>query len=454
MEQNIVLKQITTLSPQTIQSLEILQMETQELLDYIEEQAQENPTIEVDYKSNLLKEYNDIKKKLNWLESSDTQNVYYYKADKDEGFHNGVYDFSSSEEEDLCSYAKSQLNDIKPGSKLEKAVSFIIDNLNERGYLEEDNRVIARITGFSEDIVERAVKKVQSLEPAGIGARNLKECLNLQLKRYNCDNQLAYDIVDGYLEAVGKSHYRLISRELAADVKEVREICNYIKSLNPKPGIGFSANENPKYIIPDVIIKKTKDGFEVVSNDNYFPSIRISKYYRELLNNTDEKIVKEYLVNKIRKVKWVIKSIEQRKSTILRCAECILEMQEEFFKHGPANLVPMSFSDISHKLDVHESTVSRSLRNKYLQCNFGIFPMKFFFSRAVGNENDVTKHSPEAIKSVIEKIINDEDKRKPISDNKLSEMLMKKRIDISRRTITKYREELGIANSVERKALD
>ena len=140
---------------------------------------------------------------------------------------------------------------------------------------------------------------------------------------------------------------------------------------------------------------------------------------------------------------------EHRKSTILRCTECILEMQEEFFKHGPRHLVPMSLSDLSGRLEIHESTVSRSLRNKYLQCNFGVFPMKFFFSRAVGNVTN--EHSPEAIKSVIKELIDNEDKRKPLSDKKLSDMLIEKRIDISRRTITKYREELGIANSVERK---
>lgn len=447
MEQNIVLKQTTTVSPQIIQSLEVLQMETQELLEYIEEQTQENPALEVEYKTE--KEYDDIAKKMNWLESTDTQNGYYYRSDSNGEAGNNSCLCQKREDEDLRSYLWSQINDIKPGGKLGTVVDLIIDNLDGRGYLKESDSVIADMTGLSEDIVKFAVRKVQSLEPAGVAARNLQECLTIQLKRNKCKNWYAYTIVARFLEEVGKSHYALISKRLSLDVKEVRDICDTIKGLNPSPAIGFSADVRTNYIIPDIIVNNIDGRLEIMSNDTYFPTIRISRYCNELLHNAPEKHVEEYLVDKIKKAKWVIKSIEQRKSTILRCAECILMMQEDFFKRGPRHLVPMSLSDLSEKLDIHESTVSRSLRNKYLQCNFGIFPMKYFFSRAVGDQT--RELAPEAIKSVIKEMIDNEDKRKPLSDNRLSERLMDKAINISRRTVAKYREELGIPNSVGRK---
>ena len=311
MEQNLVLKQTVTLSPQTIQSLEVLQMETQELLDYIDEQTQENPALEVEYKSQIEKEYDDIKRKLKWLESTDTQNGYYYRADNDD-LENEPYQYSHNEDRDLRSYLWSQISGIEPGSELEKAVDFIIDNLDGRGYLNETDIVIADMTGLSMDTVAGAVKKVQSLEPAGVAARDLQECLRIQLERNQCEDQFAYQIVDRFLEDVGKSHYGLIAKSLAIDVREVREICDAIKGLNPNPAIGFSPNENTNYIIPDVIVTKVDDHFEILSNDSHFPSIKISRYCRELLHNTVEKHVEEYLVDKIRKAKWVIKSIENQ----------------------------------------------------------------------------------------------------------------------------------------------
>jgi len=453
MEQNIVLKQTGTLSPQTIQSLEVLQMETQELIDYIEEQTQENPALEVEYKSQAEKDYDDIQKKLNWLESTDTQNRYYYQSDNDTGrdMENRSFYINAREDENLRRYLWSQIDDIKPGSKQEKLVDLIIDNLDSRGYLKETIHVIAGMAGLSEDAARAAVKKIQSLEPAGIGARCLRECLIIQLKRNKCTDRSAYRIVDRFLAEVGKNHYGLIAKRLCLGVKEVREICDRIKALNPNPAKGFFTNDTTNYIIPDIIVRTIDGHFEIQSNDTYFPSIKISRYCKELLHNTSEKKVEEYLVDKIRKAKWVIKSIEQRKSTILRCAECILEMQEDFFRHGPRHLIPMSLSDLSSQLDIHESTVSRSLRNKYLQCNFGVFPMKFFFSRAVGREEN--ERSPEAIKSIMKEMIRHEDTKKPLSDKALSDRLEAKSIHVSRRTIAKYREELGIPNSVGRKTL-
>ena len=194
------------------------------------------------------------------------------------------------------------------------------------------------------------------------------------------------------------------------------------------------------------------DHFEVLANDYFFPSLHMSGYYQQLMKDTEDQEVKDYLTSKVRQAKWVVRSIEQRRSTLLSCAQCILELQEPFFRKGPGHLSPMSLADVAQRLEVHESTVSRAIRDKYLQCSMGVYPLSYFFSRSLGGSGDGEEGaSPEAAKILLRKLVEEEDKAHPLSDQKLSQLMGEQGCVISRRTVAKYRDELGIPSTTGRR---
>jgi RNA polymerase sigma-54 factor len=238
----------------------------------------------------------------------------------------------------------------------------------------------------------------------------------------------------------------------------VREAYEVIRSLCPKPGSGFSARETPVYITPDIIVVSFSDHFELLTNDYYFPSLSISGYYRSLMKESADDEVKAYLTDKIRQAKWVMKSIEQRRSTLMGCAQSIVELQEAFFRKGPGHLVPMTLADVAGKLGIHESTVSRAVKDKYIQCSMGVYPMGYFFSRGLSAAGAASAGkggaSPDAAKALIKKLIAGEDRKKPLSDQKLTELMERQGVILSRRTVAKYRDELGIPGTTGRKEYD
>ena len=260
-------------------------------------------------------------------------------------------------------------------------------------------------------------------------------------------------ILEGYLDALSKSRYGLIARELKAGQEEVRAACELIRSLNPRPGTGFAARENLTYINPDIIVVSFPDHFELLTNDYYFPTLNISGYYTRLLQESDDEQVKEYLTGKVRQAKWMVKAIEQRRSTLMACAQCILELQEDFFRHGPGHLVPLSLADVAGHIGVHESTVSRAVKEKYIQCSMGVYPLSYFFSRSLGAaaSSGEEASSPDAAKALLKKLIAEEDKRRPLSDQKLCEQMAAQGCAISRRTVAKYRDELHIPSTAGRR---
>ena len=447
MELSMNLRQTQTLSPQMMQSMEILQMGSQELLEFIEETTQTNPVLEVDEKYDRRDEFDLMRRKLEWLEATDTQNSWYHRQDVEEdadpmanygGVENG--------EEDLYRYVLSQLRLLPLARDVMAAAVFVVESLNGSGWLDDDVPALAEAFGCGRDTMERALEAVQGLEPAGVAARNLSECLRLQLLRRGGDNTLALRIVERHLDALARSRFGLIAKELGASAEEVREACALIKSLNPKPGTGFAAREHLTYINPDIIVVSFADHFEVLANDYFFPSLHMSGYYQQLMKDTDDQEVRDYLTGKVRQAKWVVRSIEQRRSTLLSCAQCILELQTPFFRKGPAYLAPMSLADVARRLEVHESTVSRAIRDKYLQCSMGVYPLSYFFSRGLGGDGEEGA-SPEAAKLLLRRLIGEEDKAHPRSDQKLSQLMGEQGCAISRRTVAKYRDELGIPST-------
>lgn len=455
MELELTQRQGQTLSPQMIQSTTILQMTSQELEEYLETVLQENPVLELDVPHDPPDPADDLRQKLEWLEANDLQNREYHwqdsQADADPLRNYGTVD---REKESLYHHLQLQLETMQLDGSVADCARMLAASLNQNGWLDEELSVIALEIGQPVSAVEQSLSVVQSLEPAGVGARNLTECLHLQLFRQQPVNELAVQIVEQYLDALSKNRYGLIARSLGVEQSEVLIACELIRSLNPRPGSDFTADQSPAYITPDIIVAAVADHFELAHNDRLFPVLNISPYYTSLLKESDDKQVQDYLTNKLRQAKWTIRAVDQRKATLTACVQCILEIQEDFFRRGEGYLKPMSRADIAQRVGLHESTVSRAVNGKYLQCAQGTYPLSYFFSRGLGPGETGQNVSADGAKALLKKLIDSEDPRKPLSDQKLCEHMAVKGCILSRRTVAKYRDELGIPGTSGRKIRD
>lgn len=454
MDNVLVQRQGQVLSTQMIQSVEILQMSTQELVEYLETTIQENPVLELQEHHDVPEEPKDLRRKLEWLESMDPQNRSYYRQDYEQDtdflYKYGTVDDRS---ENLHEYILAQIQALELPLAVAACARLIADSLNQNGWLDESILQLAQDFGRTEEMMERGLAVVQSLDPPGVAARNLSECLNLQLMRRVPRDMLALQIVGEHLEALSRNHYRLIAQTLKVEERDVRRSCDLIRSLDPRPGARFTVHEHPSYITPDIIIAKTPNGFELLANEHILPSLHISNYYIRLLRESDDAQVKDYLTEKMGQAKWVIQAVEQRHKTLMACATCIFELQENFFKRN-GYLMPLTLADVAEQIGVHPSTVSRAINGKYLQCARGVYPLGHFFSHRLNHIPGDGEASSDAAKACLKKLIDQEDKRKPLSDQKLSDHMVACGFTIARRTVAKYREELGIPGATGRKTID
>ena len=458
MDLKLQVKQTQTLSQRMIQSAEILQMTSQELNTYINELALENPVIDIVEPPTAQEQRESIEQQ-EWLNSFNEENYYLYQRQNNDD----DYDFKSSwnintdDGETLQDYLWSQLITENFTDQETEIIKFMLECLDNKGYLEESIETIASYFGTDTELVEDLLSDLQALDPSGVCARSLEECLKLQLERRNMLTPVLESIIDNCLEMVAKNQIPAIARKLRLSPAETAGYCQIIRSLNPKPGVSFSSRDQLRYIIPDVTIVKFKDHFDILLNESMYPTIELNSYYRQMNQNPESSELKEYLGNKIRQAEWVKQCVTQRGKTLMQVSRAILEHQEEFFTFGPAHLSPLRLADIAQELDIHESTVSRAVSKKYLQCSWGVYPMNFFFSRSVavqessGNENGAQSVTAADIKRVLREIIEEENKKKPYSDRLLGEKLAERGISISRRTVAKYREDEGIADASGRK---
>lgn len=458
MDLKLQVKQTQTLSQRMIQSAEILQMTSQELNTYINELALENPVIDIVEPPTAQEQRESIEQQ-EWLNSFNEENYYLYQRQNNDD----DYDFKSSwnintdDGETLQDYLWSQLITENFTDQETEIIKFMLECLDNKGYLEESIETIASYFGTDTELVEDLLSDLQALDPSGVCARSLEECLKLQLERRNMLTPVLESIIDNCLEMVAKNQIPAIARKLRLSPAETAGYCQIIKSLNPKPGVSFSSRDQLHYIIPDVTIVKFKDHFDILLNESMYPTIELNSYYRQMNQNPESSELKEYLGNKIRQAEWVKQCVTQRGKTLMQVSRAILEHQEEFFTFGPAHLSPLRLADIAQELDIHESTVSRAVSKKYLQCSWGVYPMNYFFSRSVavqessGNENGAQSVTAADIKRVLREIIEEENKKKPYSDRLLGEKLAERGISISRRTVAKYREDEGIADASGRK---
>jgi len=330
----------------------------------------------------------------------------------------------------------------------------LIGNIDEGGFLKASTNELIFSTNAPKETIERVVELIQSFDPPGVGARDLRECLMLQLERIGKHQSLEYRILDRCFPLLGKRKFPDIARDLGQSLDAVVQAAKRISHLNPRPGGAFRG-DTETYVTPEVFITRAEDGeYQISVNNDHIPRIRISNTYKDLLSTSSSATdLKEYIREKIRSGKFLIKSIDQRQQTITKIAHEILRRQRDFFDHGITHLKPMTMMQVAEQVGVHETTVSRAVSGKYLECPQGLFELKFFFTSGIqtASGEDVSNAS---VKDLINDMVRDENPSKPLSDDQIVKLLMGKEIKIARRTVAKYRGELNILPSHLRKQYD
>lgn len=451
MELSLKLKQ--QLSQQQIQSIEILQLSALELEQYLQNFAEENPVVDLERGaySESIPNSDDALRRMKWLEDGDYQNRYYIRAERDTLDPFYQVGNAGGLEETLSSFLQRQLHRLHLGPSMHELVDYLIFCLDDDGYFRIPLAELASELKIPLFRLASALNILRSLEPAGVGAESLSQCLELQLTRAKYSGP-ALAIVREHLDSLARHHYREIAGKLSISVEEVHAARQVIQSLEPRPGFLFSAEEQIPYIQPDLYVVELDGRLTAYPRQDYSNSFNINGYYRDLYAECTDAETREYLSEKLRQAEQVLGAMQRRTRTIQRCAQAIVDHQQAFFRHGPKALRPLLMTDVAQKLDLHESTISRTIREKYLQCAHGVFPLRYFFvNSAVTAPEEVQTASATAAKSLLQTVIAQEDKTRPLSDQKIAEQMEKLGCPISRRTVSKYREELNIPSTFGRK---
>ncbi len=356
-------------------------------------------------------------------------------------------------ETSLTEYLLWQLS-LAVHSEREKQIgAYLIGNIDDDGYLQCEIDEVATALGVSCEAVEGVLAIVQSFDPAGVGARDLQECLLIQLRHLGTEDSLAGDIVRCYLAQIDERHFRKIAKELEAPLDEVIAAVKLIRELDPKPGSRYNAHR-VEYIVPDVVVVKMGDDYQVILNDDGMPRLRINSLYQSILRRGDamQGETKEYLEDKFRSALWLMKSIEQRRQTLLKVAKSLCKFQRDFLDKGLPYLKPLVLKDVAEDIGMHESTVSRVTTNKYIHTPQGVFELKFFFHSGLDSFGGDAMSSV-MVKDIIRKAVLAEDSASPLTDQQLVKLLEDRGIKIARRTVAKYRQELRIPPASRRKRI-
>ncbi|MGD8393193.1 MAG: RNA polymerase factor sigma-54 [Desulfobacterales bacterium] len=474
LRQQLKLTQQLIMTPQLQMAIKLLQLSRLELLDTIRQELEENPALE---------EVQESASEESVAESSDKSSEEATTTEEvtiDEKIHDDI-DWSNylgeyntpgrvnyeAEDKDTPRFEafiapKKSLRDhllwqflmIKPTREEESIASQIVGNLNADGFLDSTVEELAMMSNTSVEAVEQTLLQMQSFDPIGVCARDLKECLLIQAKHFGFENTVVCDIINNHLHDLEKKNYKGICKALKISMDEVVSTVNIIKAFEPKPGRQFS-EETPQYINPDIYVYKLEDDFVIMLNDDGMPKLRVNSFYKKTISR-GKKIsgeAEDYIQDKIRSAAWLIKSIHQRQKTIYKVMESILKFQRDFFEKGIAHLKPMVLRDVAQDINMHESTISRVTTNKYAYTPQGIFELKYFFNSSIrrANGGDIASAS---VQEKIRQIIASENPKKPYSDDKISQLLKQDHaIHIARRTVAKYREMLKVLPSNKRKQI-
>jgi len=381
-----------------------------------------------------------------------------YFHDRDIGFTaaEGIsksFDNFLTERPSLYDHLLFQLNLVCKDAQDLATGQYIIGNIDPQGYLCVDEDDISAQTGGDLERVQKVLAIVQSFHPHGIGARNLKECLLIQLHHYGKQNSMAEVIISNYLDDLASGKVAKIAQALGTTVQRVQEACDLIRTLDPKPGLQYSPVDEVKYIIPDAIVEKVEGEYVVILNDSASPRLVVNQMYENMMRNPDTFApeARKYLEEKMGSAIWLIRSIEQRRKTLDKVIRCIVNIQTDFFDKGIKYLKPLNLKQVAEMVEVHESTVSRATSKKYIQTPQGLFELKYFFGSGVEGTDGSDRVAAKSIKRMLEEIIAGEDSAHPRSDQTIVEIFQARGIKISRRTVAKYRQEMGILPTNVRK---
>ena len=475
----VKLSQQLVMTPQLQQAIKLLQLSRMELVDVVTEELAENPLLEEGGEirdeveegvANLegeavsladaapeqeVKAESEGMNDIDWqtylegysLNSSDTRNSYEDHEDRPS------YESLLTRQESLKDHLMWQLSLSSFTADECLAAAEIIGNLDDIGYLHADLEEMVEKSELELGVFESALKRVQQFDPAGVAGQNLQECLLLQLERLKLSDSLAATILRDFIVELEGRKYSVIAKALRVSLDDVLNASKMIAGLDPRPGRAYN-EEDVHYISPDIFVHKVGDEYVVTQNDDGLPNLRINSFYRKALTDSQavDKKAGEYIQEKMRSAVWLIKSIHQRQRTIYKVTKSIVKFQRDFFDHGIEYLKPLVLREVADDIEMHESTVSRVTTNKYVQTPQGLFELKYFFNSGI-NTSDGDAIASESVKSRIKEIIAEENPKKPYSDQKIVALLAEHNIDIARRTVTKYREMLGLGSSTERKRL-
>ena len=453
-----------TLAPQLIQSLKLLQMPILKLEQLIRHELSTNPlleevepTEEPDEAMSTSTEEQDQADpqpdKINWDDYLRDEGEFHVKPEREE--EEEKLEGTPATEKTLYEHLMDQLHLSRLSKEENEIGEYIIGNVDENGFLVCSVEEIASAIDVSPEKVSQILSLIQTFDPSGVGALDLRESLLIQLKEKGFEDSLAYLIVKDHLNELEKKSLTQLSKTMGINFEEVQAAMDFIKTLNPRPAMGrFAPSANP--VVPDLIVEKIEDEFLVFHNDKNVPRLRVNQTYRELLKKGSIQSLagetKAYLEEKLEKARWLLNSINQRRSTMIKVMEKIVEEQKEFFEHGPSHLKPLIMEAIAEKVGMNVATISRVANGKYVQTPQGIFEIKYFFNSGVAMENG-EELSKRHVKQLISDFIKKEDPASPLSDQQIYALLKKEGFSLARRTVSKYREELKIMPARFRKRI-
>jgi RNA polymerase sigma-54 factor len=466
-------RQQLVMTPKLQQALKLLQMPAIELQQMLKQEIMENPLLEevedfmeADEEEDRREEQKAEERAEERKESSEDGESE-EEVDWGEYFQSGFeigYGLGEETQEEFFervpiakrSFTEQLVSQLRIATDDEKTImiaDYIIGSLDESGYLTCELEEITGTFDASLEDVERVLKIIQTFDPPGVGARNLQECLLIQLATKGLQDSLAAKIIRDHFNDFKQKKYVEISKKLKIPIQEVQSQCKVISTLDPKPGLEIMAGD-PQYVIPDLVVEKVDEKYVIYLNDKNIPRLRISQAYQdELLKDNSKdgnKETKEFIHSRLKSARWLIQTIEQRRRTMVKVMECIVSKQHAFFERGTAFLRPLTLQQVASEINMHESTVSRVTTNKYVQTPRGVFVLKFFFSSSLGT-SDGNEISAKSAKDRIRRIIEAEDTFNPLSDQKIADMLKGGGLNIARRTVAKYREQLNILPARMRK---
>lgn len=440
-------KQSTVVTQRLIQNLEVLQMSSLELEEYICNEATDNPVIDID-----AFQLRELRNKEEWLRRND-HSIGGSAAGQDEKDQTDAWEPAEKRRHgsSLQEHLHSQLYSLRLSESDWRITNYLIYCVDSKGFLDEDIAETARLLNAAPADVERCIERLRGLSPIGICAKNMQECLKLQLEQ-NGGDSVSLAIVGGYLDHLAKGHFSSIAGRLGVSVSEVRAAAEKIKALSPIPAAGFDTGEDTLYITPDVKISVTDGKIDISICNSYLPQLRIDRYYAELYDSTEDESLKTYLDKRLKSAAQLVRSISQREKTLMDCLTVICEIQKDYILKKSDSLAPMSMNDVAERMGVHVSTISRAVKGKYADFDGNNIAVKDMFSLKTSRQNQDAK-SADMIKKFIQQQITREDKCSPLSDQQLCNSLAENGINVSRRLVTKYREGLGIPSSMRRKTV-